>query len=77
MFPSGPHYEAVAETGNTIGKPTVNLANAYSSDSLTRGDPIDVVPRMLRNAPPLRRGALLIRGPRVQKKVGPGSAAQR
>src|SRR5450759_1825196 len=32
---------------------------------------------MLRNAPYLRRGALLIRGPQLEKKVGPGSAEQR
>jgi len=31
---------------------------------------------MLRSAPPLRRGALLIRG-LSQRFVGPGSAAQR
>jgi hypothetical protein len=36
------------------------------------------VPRMLRSAPPLRRGALLIRGPcRGVVAVGPGSAEQR
>ena len=33
------------------------------------------VPRMLHSAPPLRRGALLIRGPWPQSEsVGPGSA---
>jgi hypothetical protein len=32
---------------------------------------------MLRNAPHLRRGALLIRGPRCVGCVGPGSAEQR
>jgi len=32
------------------------------------------VPRMLRNAPHLRRGALLVRGPTPQLRLGPGSA---
>jgi hypothetical protein len=36
----------------------------------------DVVPRMLRNASHLRRGALLIRGPQTLE-VDPGSAEQR
>ena len=36
------------------------------------------VPRMLRNTPLLRRGALLIRGPYVVGgSLGPGSAEQR
>jgi len=32
---------------------------------------------MLRGAPPLRRDALLIRGPSVSRHMGPGSAEQR
>jgi len=37
------------------------------------------VPRMLRGAPHLRRGALLVRGPSLSRteSVGPGSAEQR
>jgi hypothetical protein len=37
---------------------------------------LDGVPRMLRNAPRLRRGALLIRSPHTLA-VGPGAAEQR
>src|SRR5882757_8114333 len=35
---------------------------------------VNFVPRMLRNAPPLWRGALLNRGPSVGRDLGPGSA---